>query len=269
MKIGWSELFRVIPALTIVTFRRVCFVNIQKSFFIFAAGAIGLGCYPAIASSDEPGTVRAECSLKFFKSPTRQAADNELKKTFRCSKTLDKGYMDVRFSVGEDGRVYDPEITHYSGNDQYNAECFEAICGLQYLPAYKSSRMHLDHISKRFGEYGLVGANAPEIAEFIKTHPLKTGAVVVHKIPLSFLSRYPGLFTLEELTSPSNLMVIEQTPEYMDDVNKEGPRYSVPTFVSALTRMNGIYRQVLEVQKPVTRKYILERASEMPHEAIQ
>jgi len=210
----------------------------------------------------------AVASRPYLPSPAKTETGKQLREHFHCSNLPKDEFTEISFTVGEDGIMYEPQITHYSGNDQFDAECFETVCGLHNLPSPHNIQLDLEHIHERFGnahpDYIQQKSSAREVTEFLKNHSLKTGEVVIHKIPLWVLSVYPGLFKPEELMNPKNLMVIpaDATPNPIDS---EGRRSSLPEYVSDLKLINGNFRVVLKDQKPLTRKYVSALAEGIPH----
>jgi hypothetical protein len=251
-------------------------VNTKKIVFTAAVCAIGIGLNCSIEASAEYSGPTSQLPLVTYSrinypSKTARAAENQLKKTFRCSQLPDKTFTEIRYIVGEDGRIYEPEITCFSGDDQFDAECLEAVCNLHGLPASGIGRFSLSHIRQRFGkgdpESYIQGSKAPEVAEFLKAHPVSKGDVVVHKIPLSVLSYYPNLFKFEELTSPDNLMILKCRPSQLLDklyeVDKDGKRQSMPDYILTMSSMYGSWRSCLENQKPFTRLNAQDLGSSM------
>ena len=200
-------------------------------------------------------------------SETKLAAQRQLEQTFRWSRPLATGFTEVSFVVADNGKVYDPQITHYSGDGQFDSECLEAVCGLHNLPWSRNHDMWLEHIKLRFGSKDLdfiKGHEAPEMAVFIKTHPLKEGDIIFHKIPLFVLLKCPGLFKPEELTGSTNIGIIPGADVHENEMDKGEQPIKPPIFVHGIVKMNGIWRSWLKSTNPLTRELVLKVASEMP-----
>jgi hypothetical protein len=245
-------------------------MNTNKILVTSAACAIGIGLNCSIEVSAEIPSNSQQTQLVVYSRPSfpsqiQKAAELQLQKTFRYSQQLEQQkFTRITFVVAEDGKIYEPTITHFSGSDQFDAECLEAVCGLYNLPAVNYGSFRLEGVGEVFGPGD--GASikpvnsAPEIAAFLKTHQLSKGEVVVHKIPLFVLSQYPGLFKFEELASPDNLMIIKRCPSYLDGVDDNLP---IPFYISIIKRMNASWRICLANEKPLTRAYMLEMGDAM------
>lgn len=66
-------------------------------------------------------------------SPAKDAVQKLISANYSCSVPLRDDFTELSFAVGDDGVIYDPEILHSSNNDQHDAECLEALCGLSPL----------------------------------------------------------------------------------------------------------------------------------------
>lgn len=252
-------------------------MNTKKILVTSAACAvvIGLNCSIEVSAeipSNSQQTQLVVYSRPSFPSPSEVAVKKQLRKTFRCSQQLDQQrFARITFGVAEDGKIYEPKFTHFSGNDQFDAECLEAVCGLYNLPALYYGYFKLAHVEEEFGPGDGAsikpGNNAPEIATFLKTHSVSKGDVVVHKIPLFVLSQYPGLFKFEELASPDNLMIVKYIPANGEEVDDNGQRIIMPDFISVIKRRNAFWRMMLANQKHLTREFILKTESTIPKHA--
>lgn len=204
----------------------------------------------------------------YVPSPAKKEVGKQLKELLHCSNPPKDDYTEITFTVGEDGCMYEPKITHYSGSDQFDAECFEAVCGLHNLPSPHNIQLDLEHITERFGpahpDYIQSKSTGGEVEEFLKHHSLKTGEVVVHKVPLWVLSVYPGLFKPEELMNPKNLMIIpaDVAPNPRDS---EGNRASSPEYVADLKLVNGRFRSLLKEQQPLTKEFVSDLTIGIPN----
>ncbi len=243
-------------------------MNIKKILAVFVTSTVALslnGIANARIISPTPSDNTPNSGPKV--SETKLAAQRQLEQTFRWSRPLATGFTEVSFVVADNGKVYEPQITHYSGDRQFDSECLEAVCGLHNLPWSGRRDMWLEHIKLRFGSEdvdSIKGHEAPEMAAFIKTHSLKEGAIIFHKIPLFVLLKCPGLFKPEELTSSNNIGIIPGIDVFENEMRKGEQLIQPPIFVHGITKMNGIWRSCLESAKPLTRELVLQVASEMP-----
>jgi hypothetical protein len=175
--------------------------------------------------------------------------------------------------VGDDDKVYNPLITYYSGNDQHDAECLEAVCWLTPIKAGQPYYdLSLGQFSPVFGDGDPDTIQPSEVAvetqKFLKDHPQKAGAIVAHKIPLTVLSRYPGLFTKAELATESNLMIIPPD-EFQNEIKSDGIRYSVPGYVRVIRVASGKWNEFFAADKNVTKDGILEQAKKISPESCR
>lgn len=203
---------------------RVCFVGVVILF-------VAQNCY---ASYPIPRTPMGDEILR------------RLPQTWHSSRTCPT-QTTIEFSVGDDGKIYEPTID-CSGDDQFDAECLEAVCSLSPLtsPSQNESANML-HFVKHFGEKGDIdlrrGIEDKVIQQYLQAHPQPADPnsrfVVVHKIPLSVLWRYPGSFREIDLTSQSNLMAIK-----IGDPPKD--RLLPPHYVSAIANMYASYHRLFK-----------------------
>lgn len=140
----------------------------------------------------------------------------------------------IACSIADDGKIYEPSIMTPSGNDQFDAECLEALCSLSPVTQNRgNSTTNLQHCEFSFGAAAgdtlfrpTATYDGTDVRDYLRTHPQPSDGkafVVVHRIPLSVLSRYPKLFTKEELSRSSNLIEItywknEAKPQYVQAI---------------------------------------------------
>lgn len=128
-------------------------------------------------------------------------------------------WTQIDFVVADDGKMYEPLIAHSSSDDQYDAECLEAVCAAFPISSTEceAGTTKLKHFFESFGmqchqAMYLPAYDGREIRTYLDHHqqPQSTedAFVVVHKIPVCVLDRYPGLFSKNELLSESNLIRI-------------------------------------------------------------
>lgn len=143
-----------------------------------------------------------------------------------CNSKLSPGKECViSIGIANDNRIYNPEIVRYSGDCQFDVECLEAVSAISPLPPADSHSAFLGGCSVRFKckpsdspkpENGVIPAfDGYEIREQLQKHPSPANDknydqfVLVHRIPLYLLFRFPGMFSREELQSTSNLIEVK------------------------------------------------------------
>jgi TonB C terminal len=181
-------------------------------------------------------------------------------------------YAEIKFGVGNDGKIYEPEIVRYSGNDQYDAECLEAVCGVSPVrPAPKKQSAWLEFEYVKFVKGPLAGSqfvqpgyDGTDIKRYLAHHPHPTSKdpsdafVLVHRIPLNVLERYPGMFTKEELLNPENLFEIP-VGVGLSEPDSEGKRSKAPYFVRSIGNLAAFWTSIF-VEPNVTKQTIIETA---------
>jgi hypothetical protein len=146
-----------------------------------------------------------------------------LKSNWSCSQLLSGKLCEIKIAVADDGKIYDPEILHSSSNDQFDAECLEAICSVapleeewqhgfldgyvvKFLPEKTAKQLPVKYLEIGPKYQGI------DVIEYSKQTPQSLNphekTVFVHKIPLSVLVRYPGLFKESELLCKNNLIAV-------------------------------------------------------------
>lgn len=207
-------------------------------------------------------------------SPAKDAVQKLISANYSCSVPLRDDFTELSFAVGDDGVIYDPEILHSSNNDQHDAECLEALCGLSPLNVKPGKvGMTLDHMSFRFGKdqlnsYVSPTYLGPDVREYWQTHQKPSNpteaVVLVHKIPLFILVRYPSLFSKDELLSASNLVSLKVGHKGTYST-KDGQQIFQPQYVELVQWLYGYWTKSLKDRGPVTRQTILEHAKPVEH----
>lgn len=186
-------------------------------------------------------------------APVAPSSSEEVNKvlgsTWSSSRPLLGSPTEITFVIADDGKIYEPRITRFSQDDQYVAECLEAVCGLSPVHSKPSFGPYLEHFTEVFGykrnDFGgrfdsflKPAFDGSDVKEYLNTHPQPKNAdeafVLIHKIPLSVLIRYPGLFTKDELLSQSNLMEIKIRKWPGEEADQNGQRRSAPSYVDAI-----------------------------------
>jgi len=200
-------------------------------------------------------------------TPVHYAVAKGLASNWSSSRPCIGYWPTIKFFIGDDGKIYEPEMIRYSADDQYDAECLEAICSLSPIRTtenYVNSTARLEHFSEQFGvKEGLQPSyDGADVNQYLKTHlqpETKHDAfVVVHRIPLSVLTRYPGMFTKEELQSQDNLMEI-QVGFGDNQADRQGIRDCAPHYVVAIANLYAFWDQLFK-NPDVTKEEILQWA---------
>jgi len=167
---------------------------------------------PSLAEGDNKSSSMAPsgnlCNKKgVFLSPTNEM-DGRL--FWSCSGSNSKTCAEVAFSVTKAGQINNVKLARSSGDKQFDAECIEAICS----GAASTTTSKLHPASVVFG--GAEGCtpmyDGSDVKEYLRSHPQPQNKdqafVVVHRIPLSVLQRFPKYFHVPELLNPENLIEI-------------------------------------------------------------
>ncbi len=204
-----------------------------------------------------------------YLSETDKAIHENIKSSWSSSRKVAGKYTDVSFGIADDGKIYEPVVRVFSCDDQYDAECVEAICSMSPIvppPNYHSA--FLDHYVFKFGSesdlkprydgsdvssYLVANPQPKEISYALGNVPF----VVVHKIPLTVLTRYPGVFTEKELISPNNLIKIAFKP--LDHKDNEFQPMYVRRIADLYAGWNEIFKQ-----SNVTKSKILDWTKNIP-----
>ena len=209
------------------------------------------------------GAIRCHSST----NATINAVDHGIASSWSSSRPC-RSPITVYFCIGDDGKIYEPRIDRSSGDDQYDAECLEAVCGLSPVaPERENYTAHLQQENVTFGSSVSPFCPKPkydggEVKVYLSKHSqpairetwtFPTGFVIVHKIPLYVLNRYPGFFTEEELRNSSNLIEI---PFMKEDWNAN--HLTVP-YVSPVGSLYAYWGQLFK-RKNVNKEDILNWA---------
>jgi hypothetical protein len=245
------------------------------SLLIFFAAAASL---PASANQDlsmpAPATMEAAKHKSFF----LKSIDTGLSSNWSSSRPTPSineygssktspGFTEIEFSVGDDGKIYEPAITHYSSDDQFDAECLEAICSLSPLSQNPGNETgFLEHHKIRFGDGSCLKPSF-DGAEGIKGYATENPStlhhryILVHRIPLIVLTRYPGLFTKDELLATSNLIRFP-VGEGFQGKPTSGQWETAPGYIIQVSNIYSLWAQLFHKDK-LTRQEI-ENYSKLP-----
>jgi len=160
----------------------------------------------------------------------------------------------ICFTVGDDGKIYEPSIQGSSSDPQFDAECLEAVCSLSPLAKRENETGDLGHLSIQLGRKGAAVPIHPafsgaETLKFIKSLNLGEDDhfVVVHKIPLFVLTRYPGMFSKDELLNQKNFVTMRfdkdaKTPEYVKKISDFYAQWSALFSQDSVTKEQILHR---------------------------
>lgn len=119
----------------------------------------------------------------------------------------------AQLSVTDSGQVILPRIFQSSGDLSIDFAVLEAVCSLAPLPGLPAELT--SGFEPATIEVRIDAKRAPLVnSEFRKLSCEQPYVYACHRIPLSVLYRYPGLFSDKELRSISNLRILEtQEPD--------------------------------------------------------
>lgn len=215
------------------------------------------------------GTSLSLASTARHLSETGKAVNEKIKSSWSNSKKITDKYTEITFGIGDDGKIYDPVVTTFTGDDQFDAECVEAICSMSpIVPPLKIRTGFLEHHTFRFGlrsdlkpaydgrdvnNYRLAHPQPKVVSYALGDEPF----VVVHRIPLTVLTRYPGLFTERELVASNNLIKVISPP-----IEEKSADYQ-PMYVRRIADLYAGWNEIFK-QNVVTKAKILDWAKNMP-----
>lgn len=187
-----------------------------------------------------------------------------INKSWSCSRHVG-GDTGIEIIVSDDGKIYEPRIVQSSGDPQHDAECLESICGTCFVDTSISNpTFRISHYTMYFNnDNGLFPAykNDMGIQNYRLHHPTPSKPefdyVLIHRIPLAVLTRYPGVFSEKELLDESNLVSIKCGRV---DANGQSP-HGEPSFSDFLALYYGPWRQFFQ-RKNATKDEILEHAKQ-------
>jgi hypothetical protein len=205
----------------------------QKAFFLSVMTLLALGLFcSGPAESKRMAYTAVQTALK-----------NGVEASWSCSHQLPDGeYVDITISIADDGKLFDPQIEHSSNDAQCDAECLETVCALS--PTMHPNSKRGREITFRFGQVDEKFLGEPaepgikpcydgsDVKEYLLSHQNNIGTgnriVLIHRIPLKVLRRYPGVFTKDELLNPNNLLKVKvgESGDQQTPVSETGLEYS-------------------------------------------
>lgn len=142
----------------------------------------------------------------------RQQAIQDIQESWDCSDSTRSKTAKFTFYINAYDEAVSVSVTESSNDDQYDAECAEAVI------SHKPLRELLPnvHYANGLRPAEVVFSSAPkyageDIKKYRQKRVLSKNTVIVHVIPLSVLQLFPGLFKPEELLTESNLREIPAT----------------------------------------------------------
>lgn len=202
-------------------------------------------------------------------SETHKAINETIKSSWSSSKKIAGKHTDISFGIADDGKIYEPVVKTFSGDDQYDAECLEAICSMSpVVPPPQAHSGFLHHFSFNFGSGSDLEPkfDGKEVNSYLVANPEpkevsyplgQVPFVLVHKIPLTVLTRYPGMFTEAELTNQNNLVKVNFMPVAEKSVDIQ------PSYVGRIAALYAGWNEIFK-QGNVTKSKISERAKQIP-----
>ncbi len=149
--------------------------------------------------------------------------EKSAKANWRCSEKDPKA-VTITFFVADTGQIYNAQIEKPSGVTQADAECLEALC--ETAPVSLNPARHLTgnlvQVEMTFQKLdGKPLTENSEVVSYFQKHPdLKKNYVAIHLLPVDILKRNIAGITKEEITSPSNLRLIQIEPADSDSSSK-------------------------------------------------
>jgi len=199
-----------------------------------------------------------------MRTPQHIKVINLMHQYWRCSEGLKPNTEPtLDFLVADNGFIYNPKISQYSGNEQHDAECLEALCDLSPIDC-SSGRTYSSLMAERIIESFIPSGGAPEIAEYRKTHPDCRDSVILHKIPPSLARRFPEIISMDEVCSPENLYAVKvDITDHTED--KEGKRVTgEPRYAQAIRSINDHWKlHLFDYGSPPTKRLVQELASQV------
>ena len=88
----------------------------QRYLLVCMTAGFGIiQCLPAVASRQGLASLETQSFIKGMRA------------NWRSSQTLNTGSVTIDFEINDEGVIYDPVISRFSGNDQFDAECLETL----------------------------------------------------------------------------------------------------------------------------------------------
>jgi TonB family protein len=157
----------------------------------------------------------------------------------------------IDFSVDDGGKFNDVEVLLSSGNAQLDEECLEAVLGEQVSAERTDSKIERK-LSMKFDDTKTPGHTNAASKQYFISHPEKNGRFITyHLIPLSVLTRYPGLFEESELLSAENLDSIALSQTTVQKLESIYSNKWIPFFKD---HPNATREQVVNIKESILRK---------------
>lgn len=158
---------------------------------------LGTGSFAAVPESDVNYT---------------QVLEKRVKADWYCSFPTPKAVL-VGFLIGDDGKIYNVRVKQSSGDNQVDAECLEAVCGVSPVQLSPGRRITGDltavELTFHRDDSAEKAADNLAVVNYFKKHPnLQSKYVAIHLIPVDVLKRFPTAFSQDQIRSESNLRLI-------------------------------------------------------------
>lgn len=184
-------------------------------------------CSPSLVTKTTSGKqILRYSSLCHIPGIRPGAFEQGISQAWSSSRSCPKGrIVSITCAIPDDGKIYEAEFSNSSGDDQFDAECFEAVCSQTALhPTQGGWNIRIRRPTFDFGKKDswfvpvpkFDGRDVKQCLRWKQSQYPGLSFVLIHRIPLSVLSRYPGLFAEDELVNPENLIEIPFRPEDWD-----------------------------------------------------
>ena len=161
-----------------------------------------------------PGNVSAQPEIGYNNPKTEyvKSLAAVIANHFSTWKPLSAAQCRFKLYVADDGQIYNVRLTKSSGDRQLDSETLEYLLTVGPLPPRPPATRDGKLLDLEIME-PVQSLPAPRLAketvEFFELHPDLVGKkVVLHRIPLAVLFKYPNLFRNEELESQDNLRAV-------------------------------------------------------------
>lgn len=195
---------------------------------VIVLGVTLASCYPALGK-DEAAARRGKvaidsvCTLSAANEyPSEVAFANKFPSLlYWCPSKSINGKIELEGGIGRDGRIYNLQLVGNGEDPQSNAECVEAISSAAPFPNVPDGRGKLFSIGYTFDDKQTYFRKALEIDKFFLEHLAdKKNSVLIHRIPVSVLKKFPNTFEEKQIFSGENLVAVKFTSEQLAISNR-------------------------------------------------
>ncbi|CAN5624726.1 hypothetical protein BH10CYA1_BH10CYA1_42800 [soil metagenome] len=182
------------------------------------------------------------------------------KANWRCSEKEPKP-VTITFFVAQTGQIYNAQVKTSSGAAQTDAECLEALCEL--APVSLNPARHLtgdltqvEMTFQKSNSQPLIENS--EVLSYFSKHPdLQKNFVAIHLLPVDILKRKITGIRKEDITSPSNLRLIQIGPSESSADNESN------TYSRAVKTVYANWGAFFEVNPKPTKAQVDKKSSEI------